>query len=169
MPSRRIFYSFRIIQTKQKRWLVNRRSFLRYQFARWRGNVTLRHPYRQSAVPPCFLSFSLFPPPPLPPPPPSLPGFNVEQKKIAGPQHSGGNRDGDRWSATITSLEGPVRGRNDLRGSCSCREINETAASRRRSKISPSPPPSLLLLLSPSPGSAPGRFRRPGARSRARK
>lgn len=67
------------------------------------------------------------------------------RKKSPARQRGGGNRDGDRWSATITSLEGPVRGRNDLRGSCSCREINETAASRRRSKISPPPPPSSPL------------------------
>lgn len=50
--------------------------------------------------------------------------------KIVG--QSSENQVGDRWRVPITSLEGPASERNDLHGSCSCREIKEeTAASRR--------------------------------------
>lgn len=129
----RFFYTLTIQRGK----LINRRNCSASNLRN--RAVTLlffrRNPYRPSSAP-CVLS--LFPSP-------SLLRYRVltwNRKK--SPARSGGSRDGDRWRATITSLEGPVRGRNDLCGSCSCREINETAASRRRSKIS----------------ACPGRFRR---------
>lgn len=56
--------------------------------------------------------------------------FTGQQKK--SPAKAVKTKLGDRWRVVITSLEGPASKRNDLHGSCSCREIKEeTAASRR--------------------------------------